>query len=80
MDPVIDSTVLNAPLIVCPIRDPAPRTTPLVPSKALTSNPYAGSSTKSLNPEPIFCTKVIGLPKMVRFPIIGRTIFAIPSW
>jgi hypothetical protein len=38
------------------------------------SNYYAGSSIRSLNPEPIFWTKETGLPKMERFPIKGRMV------
>ncbi len=80
MEPVIDSTVLKAPLMVLPISEPAPLTTPFVPYSGPISNPSAGNSTRSLNPDPIFWTKVIGLPRMVRLPIIGSSIFIMPSW
>jgi len=54
IDPVMDSTVLKAPVNVFVRSDLAPRTTPFPPYNGLVSNPSAGSSTKSLNPDPIF--------------------------
>ena len=79
-DPVRDSTVLKVPLIVFVRREAAPLATPFDPSSGLISNPSAGSSTRSLKPEPIFWTKVIGLPKIVKLPIIGKSILDKPSW
>ena len=43
IEPVRDSTVLKAPLIVFVIREAAPLATPFDPYKGPISKPYAGS-------------------------------------
>lgn len=64
---------------MCLTNDPAPRASPLLPSNGLTLNPSDGNYMRSLKPEPILWAKESGLPKIARFPIIGKITLEIPS-
>lgn len=76
-EPVKDSTVFIAPWKVFLTKDLVPLAIPLPIPKGPFSNYSAGSSIKSLNPDPIFCTKETGLPKIERFPMRGRIVLKI---
>jgi hypothetical protein len=79
MDPVNDSTVFMAPWKVFFTNDFVPFAIPLPIPNGPFSNYYAGSSMRSLNPEPIFWTKETGLPKIDKLPINGRIVLKISS-
>ena len=70
----IASTLLKVPWTVFWNKLFTPRPIPLPPYNGLTSNPFAGSITKSLNPDPIFVKRVVGFPKIAMLPIIGKTV------
>lgn len=71
---LIASTLLNVPWTVFWNRLFTPLPIPFPPSKGLTSNPLAGSITKSLNPEPMLVNRVVGFPRIAMFPIKGSTV------
>lgn len=66
----MDYTAPNAPSNVFLINEPAPTTIPLPNYNGPWLNPLAGSTIKSLNPEPIFPTKLTGADTIPTEPII----------